>query len=343
MSVTRRTPSIVTVAIMMLMAMAASHCGGSSTGPTTSAAISAVTLSATSAPAGTTVQGTVTLGAAAPAGGAAIALASSNPAVATVQTPVTVAAGSSSAAITVSTLGIGSTTITASINGSSKQSALTVTSRVTLVSLSLSTSSVVGGTAVNATVALNAAAPNGGAVVALSAGDPLVVPQSVTVPAGAASATFSISTKPVGAPVSVTVNGNYGGASASALLRVTQSPVATASFGVSGPSETDTCTLTDGGNTLDCTFNGGTSSAPGAITAWDWSYGVAKTFAQTTRGPQLTNPTVDCSVIPPPPLPAGTSWFTMTVTLTIHDNRGNVSPEAVNSGVRLLPQGVCGF
>jgi hypothetical protein len=33
----------------------------------------------------------------------------------------------------------------------------------------------------------------------------------------------------------------------------------------------------------------------------------------------------------------------MTVTLKIHDDLGNVSAEVKDSGVRLLPQGVCGF
>jgi hypothetical protein len=111
---------------------------------------------------------------------------------------------------------------------------------------------------------------------------------------------------------------------------------------VSGPSETETCTLTNNGNTLNCTFNGNTSSAPGTIVAWDWSYRVATTFAQTTSGPVLTMPNVNCSFVPPPPLPSGPQWFTMIVTLKIHDDQGNVA-EATNPGVRLLPQGVCGF
>ena len=66
-------------------------------------------------------------------------------------------------------------------------------------------------------------------------------------------------------------------------------------------------------------------------------------FSQTTSGPVLTMPTVNCSFLPPPPLPAGRSWFDLTVTLKVHDSLGNVSAEKVDSGARLLPQGVCGF
>jgi hypothetical protein len=166
------------------------------------------------------------------------------------------------------------------------------------------------------------------------------------VPAGSVSATFTISTRAVGGTISGTISGSYGGASASATLSVTRPTIATASFGVTGPSESDTCTLTNNGKTLNCTFDGSTSMAPGTIIAWDWSFGVTTwitTVAQTTSGPQLTMPSVSCNLMPPPPLPAGNPWFPMTVTLKIHDNLGNVSPVVTDSGVRLLPQGVCGF
>jgi hypothetical protein len=94
---------------------------------------------------------------------------------------------------------------------------------------------------------------------------------------------------------------------------------------------------------MNCTFNGGTSTAPGTITAYDWTYTVAGTFSQTTTGAVLTNPAVNCSLLPPPPMPAGTTSFPLIVKLKIHDSLGNVSAETVNSGARVLPQGVCGF
>jgi hypothetical protein len=312
---------------------------------TTTPAVSGVALNATSITAGTSGQGTVSLTAAASTGGANISLTSSNPAVATVQTLVMMQAGSSSVMFTVAAVAVGTATITASLNGSSSQSAtLSVTSRsVALSSILLSTSSVVGGNSVTGTVTLTAAAPFGGALVSLSGGDPVTVPASVTVPTGLASATFIISTRAVGGTIAGTISGSYGGTSASAVLSVTRPLVATANFGVSGPTETDTCTLANSGNTLNCTFNGSTSTAPGTIIAWDWSYTVATTFAQTTSGPQLTMPSVNCSLLPPPPLPPGISWFTIMVTLKIQDNLGNVSAPFTDSGVRLLPQGACGF
>jgi hypothetical protein len=150
-------------------------------------------------------------------------------------------------------------------------------------------------------------------------------------------------TRAVGGAIPATITGSYGGAQVTATLSVTRPTVATASFGVTGPSLTDTCELSNGGNTLNCTFNGSTSTAPGRIVAWDWSWGVATTLTQTTTGPELTQADVNCSLLPPPPFPPGEPWFTMTVTLKIHDELGNVSAEATNRGVRLLPHGNCGF
>ncbi|HEX4347547.1 MAG TPA: hypothetical protein VHZ73_08240 [Vicinamibacterales bacterium] len=206
----------------------------------------------------------------------------------------------------------------------------------------MSTATVVGGDAASGSVVLTGAAPTGGALVTLSAGDPLTVPASVTVPAGANEAAFAVATRVVGVSTSGTVNGTYGGASASMSLAVTRAE-AVANFGVTGATESETCSLTNGGATLNCTFNGSTSTAPGTIVSWDWTYGVAGSFSQTTSSATLTMPTVNCSLIPAPPMPAGNPWFTMAITLVVHDNLGNTSAPFVNNDVRLFPAGTCGF
>jgi hypothetical protein len=66
---------------------------------------------------------------------------------------------------------------------------------------------------------------------------------------------------------------------------------------------------------------------------------------QTTTSPVFTQPSVSCSWLPAPPLPAGgPTWLTLTVTLTVRDDQGNVSAVATNNGgARVFPQGVCGF
>jgi len=116
--------------------------------------------------AGKTSTGTVTLTAAAPAGGASVTLLSSMTTAAKVPASVTVPAGVTSATFSVSTLNVNATTvsnISASYGGVSQSVALTV-KPITLSMLSIHPSAVTGGTAATGTVTLSAAAPTGGAV-----------------------------------------------------------------------------------------------------------------------------------------------------------------------------------
>jgi hypothetical protein len=252
----------------------------------------------------------------------------------------------SSADFSVSAVTAGTAAITATLNGGSKQSpslTVTTTPTVALASLDLGVTSVTGGQILFARVTLTAPAPAGGASVAITAADPLSAPPAVAVIAGLNTATFSVLTHSVVSATSATVTAAYGGITQSQTVQLTPPTIATASFGVTGPTETETCTLINGGATLDCTFNGSTSSAPGPITAWDWSYGVSSSASQTTSGPMLSMPAFNCGLIPPAPLPEGVQWLTMTVTLIVHDNQGNVSSEAVNNDVRLFPNGSCGY
>jgi hypothetical protein len=342
------TSPLLRLLAISVSVLGTAQCGGStsSTSPTPSMSVAAVSLSASTVAVGNTGQGTVTLSAAAPSGGVTVNLASSNAAVATVSATASIAAGSSTSTFTFTAVAPGTVSFTASMNGSSSQSpALNVTTRVTLAAITVSSPSVVGGEGVNGTVTLSGAAPAGGAVITLSGGDPITLPASVTVVAGATSAPFSAFTRVVGGTIPTTITASYGGASASVTLSVTAPTSATANFGVTGPNETETCTLINGGNTINCTFNGSTSTAPGTIVAWDWTYGVATTFSQTTTGPVLSMPAVSCALIPAPPLPPApaSQWFPLVVTLKVHDNLGNVSAVATNRDVRLFPQGVCGF
>jgi hypothetical protein len=66
----------------------------------------------------------------------------------------------------------------------------------TLSTLTLNRSSVVGGTSAVGTVTLSAAAPTGGATVTLASSNASLasVPASVVVPAGAMSASFTVTT-----------------------------------------------------------------------------------------------------------------------------------------------------
>jgi uncharacterized repeat protein (TIGR03803 family) len=94
----------------------------------------------------------------------------------------------------------------------------------TLAGLSLAPSAVVGGQSSTGTVTLGGAAPSGGASVALSSSTASVVPvpAAVTVPGGATSASFVVSTKPVKRTKTTMITASYNGSSVSITLTVTR-------------------------------------------------------------------------------------------------------------------------
>src|SRR6266699_2837578 len=93
-----------------------------------------------------------------------------------------------------------------------------------LTSLTLNPSTVVGGLlgSSTGTVTLSGPAPSGGAVIALSSSNASVasVPASVTVPAGATTASFTVNTSIVLVSTNVTISGSYNGTTQSASLTV---------------------------------------------------------------------------------------------------------------------------
>lgn len=100
------------------------------TPPAASASLSAVSVNPTTVTGGTSSQGTVTLTSAAPAGGFAVALSSSNTATATVAASVVVAQGTSIATFAITTNAVATSTpvtITASAAGVARTAALSVT------------------------------------------------------------------------------------------------------------------------------------------------------------------------------------------------------------------------
>ena len=105
--------------------------------PPTTASLSAIGVSPTSVVGGNTAQGTVTLTAAAPSGGAVVTLNSANASVVSVPASVTVAAGASSATFGVNTSAVTANTgvtITATYAGVSRTTTLTVTPASTTTS-----------------------------------------------------------------------------------------------------------------------------------------------------------------------------------------------------------------
>jgi hypothetical protein len=96
-------------------------------------------------------------------------------------------------------------------------------SPASLSAVSVSPTSVVGGTTAQGNITLTSGAPSGGALVSLSSANPSVaaVPASTTVTAGASSVTFNVTTSAVATNTSVVVTATYNGVSQTTTLTVT--------------------------------------------------------------------------------------------------------------------------
>lgn len=175
------------------------------------AALASVTLASAETDAGDPVQGTVALTAAAPAGGFVVTLSSSDQA-ASVPVSITIAAGASSGGFTVATTSVDfatDVTITAAAGSVTRTAALNVEPAVgqgPIESITMPSDDIAGGDDTDATILFSEPVPAGGARLAISSdAEEVIVPASVTVPAGSKKATFAIQTLLVDEDKTVTV------------------------------------------------------------------------------------------------------------------------------------------
>jgi hypothetical protein len=196
--------------------------------PTGPVALASILASPNPVVGGNSSTGTVTLTAVAPAGGAVVALQAASPSVA-VPSSVTIAAGSVSATFAIATSAVTSqtgATISASYNGVTKQTVLTLNApppppSAVLSTLTVSPTTVVGGKPSTGTVTLSAAAPAEGATVNLSSSNTVAtVPASVFLAAGTTSKTFTVTTKTTKKPTSATITASRNGVTKTASLSV---------------------------------------------------------------------------------------------------------------------------
>jgi len=188
--------------------------------------VQALTLSPSTIASAGQVTGTVTLNVVAPTGGKVVTLASGNTSLATVPAAVTVPAGQTAATFTVTAGTVATNTvvsISATTNGSTTSANLTVTPPpAALSAVTLNPSSIFGAVTSTGTVTLTSAAPAGGAVVTLASSNTTAatVPVNVTVPAGATSATFTITGRALTTAATTTITTTYSGVSRTAVLTV---------------------------------------------------------------------------------------------------------------------------
>ncbi len=189
----------------------------------TPATLSGLTVSPTSVRGGQNSTGTVSFTGPAPAGGTVVTLASNN-ANASVPASVKVAAGSSSAtfSITTSVVGVQNMATISATFGTTAQANLTITPPI-VTALSTSPANLKGGLGSTGTVTISDPAPSGGILVLLSSNNIPVASTvaSVTVAAGATTATFAITTHTVSAITGVTFTGTFNGSSQTTVLTVT--------------------------------------------------------------------------------------------------------------------------
>jgi probable HAF family extracellular repeat protein len=215
------------------------------------------------------LTGTVTLREVAPSGGIKVTLTNSNPAVATVPTSVTVPQGQISKSFNITTaaaptVSLG-TIIKATYGTVTLQQSLTV-APIVLQSLQLSTGQVTGGIGLTGVVHTPVAAPSAGYKVTLTCSNPgaATVPVTVTIPHGASSASFTVTTKPVTGTTFLTITARTGSSGLSAQLIVLPPEVLTFSISPTsvrgGSNATGKVTLTGKAATGGVAVNIQTSS-----------------------------------------------------------------------------------
>lgn len=178
--------------------------------------------------------------------------------------------------------------------------AASTTTAASLSAVSVSPTSVVGGTTAQGTITLTGGAPSGGAVVTLSSANTSVVsvPASVTVAAGASTATFGVNTSAVAANTSVTITATYGGVSHTTTLTVTPASTST----LAAPSLLSPA--------ADARFS------PGASITFDWTdvsgaagYTIQIDDEESFATPQVVNQNTTVSQFTTNTLPTIRMWW----------------------------------
>ncbi len=173
---------------------------------------------------GKTVNATITLPTAAPAGGTEIKLTNMRPGAVTIPDTLRIAAGATTATFPITTAvtpNYQPALITATYNNETLANTLTVAPL--LAAITFMPAVATADTAKTGTIFLNDIAPSGGAVITLVSDQPslVVVPPTVLIPEGQAKATFTVIVRPIAAPTSVTITAAHNGALETATLTIT--------------------------------------------------------------------------------------------------------------------------
>ncbi|GFE60844.1 LamG-like jellyroll fold domain-containing protein, partial [Geobacter sp. AOG2] len=209
-----------------------------------------------------------------------------------------------------------------------------------LSGVSLAPGSLVGGNSSVATVTLSAPAPSEGAVVTLTSSNASVamVPESVMVPAGSTSTTFTISTTSVTTAVTVSVSAVFEGVTKSGSLTVnpavnlsalTLSPTSLTGGGSSQGTVTLTAAAPSGGAVVSLGADSSAASVPASVTVASGTTTATFTIS-TTPVASATSVTIT----------AGYGGVNKSATVTVNPpaivSSLAVSPTSVSGGVSAL-------
>lgn len=217
-----------------------------------------------------------------------------------------------------------------------------------LSSVSVNPTSAQGQRLVRGTVTLTAAAPTGGAVVNMhsSHNDVARAPETVTVPAGATSVSFDITTATVTTRQSVTFTATYSGTNDRATLTVTPPPLV-GTFTVTSPTQgADSCRIIEAGASLDCRMQATVVS--GFASRYVWTYTLGTDTATHTTADASTTPdlgTAACDFFDTASQGRdanGQRYLEMVMTLRLQDQAG-VNGDATLKHIRVYPDSRCGY
>ena len=241
----------------------------------------------------------------------------------------------------------------------------------TLSSVSLSPTSVTGGTNSTGTVTLSANAPSGGKVVSLSSGNTgaATVPATVTVASGTKTKTFTVTTAPQPNDATAVITAVLSGVTKTATLTVKAPVMSAASVAptsvTGGAGTTFTVTLTGNApsagkavaltssNTQAASLPASVTVAAGAasasapvttsgvdsnatVTLTGTAGGVAKTASLTVSKPALSNVSVSPTTIPG----SGTATGAVTLTGPAGPSKVTVTLSSSNTSVATVPASV---
>lgn len=221
---------------------------------------------------------TVTISSAAPAGGIAVTITDTSPAL-TIPASVTVPASATSVSFPVTTGSISdpqTSVVTASLAGSSRSVSISLLDTVSVSNLQCAVGTLAMNASTTCTVTISSAAPAGGAVVTLTDNaTALTVPASVTVPPSATSVTFTATAGTIPADQSATITASLNGASQTVTLSLIGSVTVTnlqcTATSLAANAST-TCTVTvskaasTGGAVVALTDNATALSLPSSVT-----------------------------------------------------------------------------